>query len=112
MIKTVPFPIDLRDFVVDAEWTFAKTMPEWPHKYIVRERVDDELFVALVSHIRINGYVGKFYQKSMTYYDEGRMVYWTMGAPLDETIIVNRCKKEDSYESRQQNGLLPMQKKL
>ena len=45
------FPVDLRDFVDSAKWTFAKTMPEWPHEYIVRERVDEELFVTLVQHI-------------------------------------------------------------
>ena len=101
------FPVDLRDFVDSAEWTFAKTMPEWPHEYIVRERVDEELFVALVCHIRSHGYVGKFYQKRITYYDEVGRVYWTMGAPLDETIIVNRCKKADSYESRLQKETLP-----
>ena len=100
------FPVDLRDFVLNVEWTFAKTMPEWPHEYIVRERVDEELFVTLVQHIRDYGYEGKFYSKTMTYYDEDDRVYWTMGAPLDETIIVNRCKKEDSYESRLRNGLL------
>jgi hypothetical protein len=100
------FPVDLRDFVDSAKWTFAKTMPEWPHEYIVRERVDEELFVTLVQHIREYGYEGKFYSKTMTYYDEDDRVYWTMGAPLDETIIVNRCKKEDSYESRLRNGLL------
>jgi hypothetical protein len=100
------FPVDLRDFVDSAKWTFAKTMPEWPHEYIVRERVDEELFVTLVQHIREYGYEGKFYSKTMTYYDEDDRVYWMMGAPLDETIIVNRCKKEDSYESRLRNGLL------
>ena len=75
-------------------------MPEWPHEYIVRERVDEELFVTLVQYIREYGYEGKFYSKTMTYYDEDDRVYWTRGASLDETIIVNRCKKEDSYESR------------
>jgi hypothetical protein len=100
------FPVDLRVFVESAEWTFAKTMPEWPHEYIVRERVDEVLFVTLVQHIREYGYEGKFYSKTMTYYDEDDRVYWTMGAPLDETIIVNRCKKEDSYESRLRNGLM------
>jgi hypothetical protein len=112
MIDHVSFSVVLRDFVDAAEWTFAKTMPEWPHEYIVRERVDENLFVTLVHHIRANGYEGKFYQKIILYYDEGGMVYWTMGAPLDETIIVNRCKKEDSYESRLRCGLLPKEKKL
>ena len=44
---------------------------------------------------------------AITYYEDAGMVYWTMGAPLDETIIVYRCKKEDSYESRLLNAALP-----
>jgi len=82
-------------------------MPKWPHEYIVRERVDNELFEQLVKHIRSNGYEGKFYSKNITYYDEDGMVYWTMGAPLEETIIVNRCSKKNTYESRLRSGTLP-----
>ena len=107
MSEAVTLPRALRDFVDTAEWTFAKTMQEWPHEYIVRERVDEELFVRLVSHIRANGYEGKFYLKSITYYDNGGLVYWTMGAPLKETIIINRCRKENSYEYRLLKGTLP-----
>lgn len=25
-------------------------------------------------------------------------LYWTMGAPLKQTTIINRCNKKDSYE--------------
>ena len=106
----MPFPDELNDFVNQEKWTYAKTMPEWPHEYLVRERVDDALFVKLVKHIRANGYEGKFYSKSITYYDEDGMVYWTMGAPLDETIIINRCKKENTYEQRLKDGSLPERK--
>jgi len=101
------FPEELRDFINEVKWTYAKTMPKWPHEYIVRERVDDNLFVQLVEHIRVNGYEGKFYQKSITYYDEGGMTYWTMGSPLNETVIINRCTRESSYEYRLENEILP-----
>ena len=101
------FPTELMAFVNEQKWVFAKTMAKWPHEYIVRERVDDELFEQLVRHIRTHGYKGKFYQKTLIYYDEGGMMYWTMGAPLKETTIINRCRKEDSYECRLQNGTLP-----
>jgi len=30
-----------------------------------------------------------------------------MGAPVEETIIINRCKKENTYEVRLANGTLP-----
>jgi len=100
-------PKELREFVNNEEWTYAKTMPMWPHEYLVRERVDESLFVQLVQHIRAHGYQGSFYQKEITYYDECGLVYWTMGSPLEETIIINRCKKENSYECRLTNGTLP-----
>ena len=101
------FPASLRAFVDGEEWTFAKTMPEWPHEYIVRDRVDGELFERLVTHIRDHGYEGRFYERVITYYDEAGRVYWTMGAPLRETTIVNRCHSEDTYAHRLSLGTLP-----
>ena len=105
--QNVSFPQFLRAFVDGAAWTFAKTMPEWPHEYIVRTRVDGELFEQLVRHVREHGQEGRFYQKVLTYYEEAGMTYWTMGAPIEETTIVNRCRSEDTYERRLANGTLP-----
>lgn len=112
MSEPVTLPRALRDFVDAAEWTFAKTMPEWPHEYIVLDQVDENLFMMLVQHIRWQGYESKFYEKIFTYYDYRGMVYWTMGEPLGETTIINRCRKEDSYESRRLNGTLPESKSI
>jgi hypothetical protein len=103
----VTFPPDLRAFVDTQDWTFAKTMPEWPHEYIVRDRVDQELFERLVTHIRDHGYEGRFYERVITYHEEAGLVYWTMGAPLNDTAIVNRCRSEDTYERRLVAGTLP-----
>lgn len=101
-------PDDLRAFVDSCKWTFATTYaPRWPHEYIVREKVDESLFVRLVVHIRTHGYEGRFYQRPITYFDENGLTYWTMGAPLDETKIVNRCPKDQTYEARLKNGTLP-----
>ena len=105
--NSVPLPNVLQEFIDSVQWTFAKTMPEWPHEYIVRDQVDEDLFVMLVQHIRWQGYEAEFYQKSFTYYDHRGMVYWTMGEPLGETTIINRCRVEDSYESRRLKGTLP-----
>jgi len=100
-------PEDLARFVQTERWTYARTMPKWPHEYLVRERVDPELFERMVRHIRANGYEGRFYQAPITYFEEGGLVYWTMGAPVEETIIINRCRKEDSFEYRVEHGTLP-----
>ena len=107
MHDATTLPDDLREFVDSSAWTFAKTMPEWPHEYLVRDRVDEVLFVRLVEHIRAYGYEGCFYQRAITYYEEADLVYWTMGAPLAETIIINRCGNEDTYEERLRRGTLP-----
>lgn len=108
MIDLVPLPDDLRAFINATKWTFAKTYAEtWPHEYIVRDRVDELLFVRLVLHIREHGYEGKFYHRSIGYYDSDGMVYWTMGAPVGETTIINRCPKENTYEYRLRMGTLP-----
>ena len=99
---------ELRAFTANSEWTFAKTYAKtWPHEYIVRERVDEDLFIRLVQHIREHGYEGRFYHRKITYYDEDGLTYWTMGAPINETTIVNRCPKENTYEERLKNGTLP-----
>jgi hypothetical protein len=104
-------PPHLRDFVQVTKWTFAKTYAAtWPHEYMVRDRVDEALFVELVTHIRTHGYEGKFYRMSITYFDEGGMTYWTMGGPITETGVVNRCPKEATYEVRLKNGTLPPDK--
>jgi hypothetical protein len=109
--SAVTFPAELRTFVDEQLWTFAKTMPEWPHEYIVRDRVDETLFEGLVCHIRAHGREGRFYKRLLVYYEEAGMVYWTMGAPLHETTIVNRCDRTQTYEARLAAGTLPHQQR-
>jgi hypothetical protein len=102
------FSIELRKLINDTEWIFAKTYAAtWPHHYIVRERVDEDLFVKMVHHIRFFGYEGRFYDKKFIFFDEIGMTYWTMGEPINETTIINRCPKENTYDYRLKNGTLP-----
>ncbi len=101
------FSDEIKAFIEHEHWTFAKTMPQWPHEYLVRDRVDRRLFELVVQHLRNNGYQGHFYKRPITYYEESGWLYWTMGAPIAETVIINRCRKEDSYEFRQEAGTLP-----
>jgi len=101
-------PEDFKRFIDGVAWIFAKTYAStWPHHYIVRKNVDEKLFVKLVKHIREYGYEGRFYRIKITYFEEDGLVYWTMGAPIEETIIINRCPKESTYEYRLKQGTLP-----
>jgi hypothetical protein len=107
MSEALPLPDNLARFIASAKWTFAKTMPKWPHEYIVRERVDEELFVQLVQHIRVHGYEGRYFHQRNMYFDHDGRAYWTMGAAVSETTVINRCPKEGTYESRLKSGTLP-----
>ena len=102
------FSKELKDFIKSSNWTFAKTYAAtWPHHYIVRERVDENLFIKMVEHIRRFGYEGRFYKMKLIYFEEDGYVYWTMSAPIEETTIINRCTKENTYEYRLKMGTLP-----
>ena len=89
----------IREFVSRYPWTFAKTYADFaPHEYYVKEKLDDqgqEAFVWFVEFIRDYGFECKFAGKEHTYYELEGYYYWTMGDPIDETIILNRCKVED-----------------
>jgi hypothetical protein len=107
MHDTPGLPPHLRHFVDGEQWTFAKTIPEWPHEYLVRDRVDARLFEELVHHIRRHGRKQLFYHRILVYFEEDEFLYWTMGEPVQETVIINRCREEDSYENRLRAGTLP-----
>ncbi len=89
----------IRNFVSRYPWTFAKTYATFaPHEYYVKEKLDvqgQEEFIWFVEFIRDYGFECKFAGKTHTYYEIDGHYYWTMGNPIDETFILNRCKVED-----------------
>jgi len=82
----------IKGILLSKRWIFAKTMPEHPHWYTLRKEWEsDEEFVDIVNAIREYGYQEKFYSKYYTCLNVENMKYWTMGAPLDKTILINRA---------------------
>ena len=79
----------------------------WPHEYVVRKDVDDELFAGVVEYVREHGSPEPFYNKTNIYWHDRGYAYWTMGAPVIETIILNRCESEDTYQNRLADDRLP-----
>ncbi|PIP64360.1 hypothetical protein COW96_02985, partial [Candidatus Roizmanbacteria bacterium CG22_combo_CG10-13_8_21_14_all_33_16] len=72
------------------KWIFAKTMPEIPHYYIVRDSLsenDKKLFDEFNMFIRKNGYATKFYSKQYTYFNIGRYRYWVIENILNRTKL-------------------------
>lgn len=88
--------IDLKilDFIQTSQWRFAKTMPEIPHEYVVRNwRPDKEpIFERFVMLIRKRGYDAKFFDTTYRYLEIASWKYWTMGDPVKETGLINRAK--------------------
>jgi hypothetical protein len=83
---------EFRAFVKRSPWTFAKTMRDCPHWYTVRKQAfDDHLFNNVVMHIRQHGYKERFKRSYYIRYNLDEFKYWTMGAPLNITIIINRA---------------------
>ena len=101
-------PENLKIFIAESKWVFAKTYANtWPHEYIVRDNVDEKLFLELVKHIRLQGYLGKFYNQEYIYFDYQDNVYWTMDPSIEETTIINRCSREQTYAYRLAHNDLP-----
>lgn len=94
--------VDAHRYVASVRWQFAASMPRWPHEYTHRhwDHAREHQFVALVELIRTRGVVKPWpYGASRpryrhTYLTLGPWEYWTMGAPLEETIIINRARVE------------------
>jgi hypothetical protein len=86
-----------RAFVGKRSWRYARTMPQWPHEYTVRRvndpREEQDLFEEAVEFIRSHGESRIFAPtgRSSDYLDVDGLQYWTMGAPVEETIIINRA---------------------
>ena len=84
----------LREMIARCQWKFAKTMPFAPHEYIVKEKcpltMDEfEFFVKMQREHGVKERWGK-YNNPYLYIDDHK--YWTMGAPLEETKVINRAK--------------------
>jgi hypothetical protein len=78
-------------FVAAAPWRFASTMPETPHEYTLRRQHDPVVFEAAVRFIRERGYQARWGRATRTYFNLDGKKYWTMGAPVEQTVVLNRA---------------------
>lgn len=85
---------EIRRFIADSEWVFAKTMPQIPHWYTLRRKARcDASFEEFVLEIRVRGVVRPFGRRSFTYLDVDDWTYWTMGESPAETTLINRARR-------------------
>ncbi|CAN5894341.1 hypothetical protein BH24ACI4_BH24ACI4_32100 [soil metagenome] len=103
-----PLADEIRTFVQNTAWTFAKTYAAtWPHEYIVRNAENASMILALARHIFEHGVDGRFYSQVRKYHHEDGKVYWSMADTPEQATLINRCGEEQTYEARLASGKLP-----
>ena len=87
---------------VEARFTYAKTLPEHPHEYLVRSWLSPELradFDRLCSQILKRGYQGAFWHRTWVYLDMGEWRYWESRSFFGEGgAILNRARNETARD--------------
>ena len=86
-------------FIAQAKWTFAKTMPQWPHEYTVRYQNDSSEFEDFVRYIKHAGVYCRKTNWTRTYLDIGDWYYWTMESTVKRTRIINRARRYEALNS-------------
>lgn len=80
---------------LDAQtWVYAKTMPKWPHEYVLlRRSTDPWTHLRMVAFIRRHGEKRRWQRRWHSYYrpGDGRQ-YWTMRG---QDHILNRAREDD-----------------
>ncbi|MBL8549240.1 MAG: hypothetical protein JNJ73_04600 [Hyphomonadaceae bacterium] len=81
------------------DWKFARTMPQWPHEYTLRKNWNGSIpFENVVQFLRDHGRHARWgkARAKRIYWDHDGYEYWSMGASLSETTLINRGRHEDS----------------
>jgi len=91
---------EARDYIASVEWTYAKTMPEVPHWYTVRNTKEPKLFEEFLIYIlhwgdlESRGSPNHTARWKRIYLDLDEYYYWWMGAPLRKATVINRARKQ------------------
>lgn len=91
-----------RDFIRRSRWQFAKTMPDKPHEYTLRKWCDPGEFEDFVATVRREGYKDRYEGRTYTYLNVDGYRYWTMGASVRVTTVLNRARLDlvDAQEEK------------
>jgi hypothetical protein len=76
-------------------WIFAKSRADNPHWYCLRRNAGDEsTFEQVVEHLREYGSPYVWWGSTYLQYPAGRYAYWSMGASVENTELINRKSLE------------------
>jgi hypothetical protein len=96
VLPNPPADYDPRPYVAAQAWTFAKTMPDNPHEYVlIRKSTDWRAHLCVLSWLRAHGEVEKFMGRTYRFRTVDDHHYWVLG-PSD--TIINRRKAPQGGE--------------
>jgi hypothetical protein len=81
----------IEGFIDEVSWRFAKTMPEIPHYYIVREELSKDrikIFDEIEVYINKKGYRASFQNKTYNYLNLGDYKYWVIDNILNRAKLI------------------------
>ncbi len=87
---------DILDIISRRKWIFAKTMPQNPHFYTVKnlkDKNDCKDYEYLYKYIFNNHYIERYNGWDYKYCVIGNYIYWIMTDFIEESIIINRREK-------------------
>ena len=94
-MKSKSFIADAEKVIIllkDHDYRYAKSMPRFPHFYTLKKTWEKAReFERCASFIQRYGYEHTFGKITYRYISFGGLKYWTMGAPISETILINRA---------------------
>lgn len=85
---------EITKYIESAKWQFAKTMPEIPHEYTVKDWNPEksDSFIDFVKYIKEFGKDEEFYGKIYRYLIVDDYKYWTMDERVEDITLINREK--------------------
>ena len=86
---------EIRAFITESSWTFAKTMPETPHEYTLLKNARSEAtFRRVVRYILLAGYEEYFFTTLFRYLDVDGWQYWVCESLENEpkVTLINRAR--------------------
>lgn len=86
---------NLRAYIESVPWTTSK---DGSHQYTIKHWMPklQPVFESVAQHIRDNGHETTFRGKPYTVYVIDNRRYWTMGAPIKDTYVLNRAQERKS----------------
>ena len=85
-------------FIAEVKWRYAKTMPRWPHWYVMKQWNPEREaeFMELVRLVFDEGSDQQWgtgdCERTVRYYYAGDHKYWVMDPTIETTDLINRAR--------------------